>query len=157
MTAKRTDVRTAFAALVRADLVERAGLLQAVYDHMRGDFDNQSPVVVVTASGTERTPFTLVGSRPTFLLHLFVFVLYAALNADGGLLVDAAGEAVWDEADSESALDDIEEAIRALVDGNQRGAEWKAVGYAGPSTADIIAIGGANYRREIIPLRFEAF
>lgn len=152
----RSQLRAALAGLLRS-LTGTSGLVQAVYDHLAGDFDEQSPVIVVGSGGTERRPFTQRGQRSGYRLDVWVFVLYAALDEDGQPLLDAQGAPAWTEADAQTALDQIEQQIGQLLSTNQRGAGWQAVDYAGQTQVDVVSIGGAAYLREWIPLRFETF
>lgn len=152
----RSQLRQALAGLLNS-LTGTGGLVQAVYDHLAGDIDEQSPVIVVGSGGTERKAFTLRGQRASYRLDVWVFVLYAALDDDGKLLLDDQGAPAWTEADAAQALDQIEQQIGQLLSTNQRGAYWQAVDYAGQSQVDVVSIGGASYLRECIPLRFETF
>lgn len=158
----RSQVRVEFAALLKAALVGEGKLVQALYPYSIGDLAGQSPVVVVGSGGAERKRLTPRTGRAAYVLEVWIFVLYAELdkpNPDGvgPLKLGLDGQPVWDEADSELALDQIEAQVGELLSSSPRGASWKSVDYAGPSTVDIIPIGGIAYRRELVPLRFEVF
>lgn len=145
MSANRKVVRQALAALLNTNLVGSGNPLQQLYRYQIGDFRGQSPVGVLTSAGTKRERMTFMGSKATFFFDLHLFVLYA----DPGT--------TWDEEDAEDALDDIEAEVAALLDANQRSADWEAIDYADRSTALPVVIGGAEYKHEIIPLSVEVF
>lgn len=141
MTASRQQIRAQLAALLSGALSGSGGAAQVVYDHLPGDFDGQSPVVAVGSRGSTRERLTFRGGQTTFLFDVFVFVLAA----------DAA--AGWTEADAEDAIDTIELAIAEALGGNQTPAVgWTAADYAGETEVDYLTIGGAEYRRERIPI-----
>ena len=159
----RAAVRAELAALFKGNLTGAGKLVQTVYSFTVKDFGGASPVMVVGSGGTEMVPFTARGSRPVFSLDLWTFVLYADVKENGELTtVDdiplaEGGVPVWSEADSEAALDAIEAGVRQLLDSNPRGANWKSIKYAGPSTVDQVPVGDQVYRRELTPLRVEVF
>jgi hypothetical protein len=143
-------VRSAFAALLSANLAGSGKPLQAVYAYTVKDFGHVMPVAVVGSAGSERVALGgHAGSYPNFLLDLWIFVLYAQ--------VDSAGSPVagWTEQDSEAMLDSIETSVRLLIDASQQTDSWETIEYAGATTADLIAVGDQSYRRELIPLRFK--
>lgn len=154
----RSQVRADFAALLASQVSGAGHLAQQVYGFSVKDFGAKMPVLVLGSAGTEQKSFTLRGSRPSYLIDLAVFVLYAAVEEDGTIIKDpATGLAVWDEQASEAALDQIETQIRELLDNNQRGPSWKAVAYAAATSVQIVSVGDQTYRVELIPLRFETF
>lgn len=150
----RAAVRDEFASLLLAGLTGNGKPVQAVYQYQVGDFAGQSPVVALGSGGTLRAPLTMRGGHAKFYLEVFIFVLYAALDYEGKLQLDINGLPIWNEADSQDALDEIERLIAELVDTHQRGRNWIAVDYAAKSEVDAVAVGGLDYRREVIPLVF---
>ena len=145
----RAEVRTEFAALLTAGLTGPNGPAQAVYRYRVGDFAGQTPVVVLGSAGSERKRMSFKGHHAAYWLDLFVFVLYN--------LKDPAGAVLWSEQQAEDQLDQIEQLIGLLLDGNQTGASWKAIDYDGRSQIDIVPEGGLPYLREFIPMRFATF
>ena len=140
-TATRKAVRQQLATLLTAELVTAQSLVQAVYSYRIGDFQGQSPVVVVSSGGSQRIPLTFEGTKPTYQILVHVFVVYS--TEDG----------TWTEEDAENALDDIEEAISGVIAANDAlDNYWISLGVNGKSVADSVEIGGVEYRREIIEL-----
>ncbi len=158
MAGQRNEIRQEFAALLTNGLTGDGKPLQVVYGYRVGDFGGQSPVAVVASGGTEFTPGTIRDYRAGHYLNLYLFVLYAALDADGNLVKGANGEPVWDEADAEAALDVISEIVADLVQKYQRGQNWKSVEFAGKSEEPtVVPVGGKAYLREIYSLKFNVF
>lgn len=141
ITESRKEARQQLAALLQADLVGAGKPAQAVYDYQVGDFQGQSPVVVVSSGGTLRERLSFLGTKPMHVMNIHVFVLYAA--EDGS----------WTEADAENALDDIEQKISATCSANQRTAWWEAITPTGQSATSSVMIGGKEYRTELITVR----
>lgn len=144
----REVVRDALAATLTTALVGSGLPVQAVYNHRAGDFGTLNPVVVVSSGGSDRTrPGTFDQTWDTdVLLDIWVFVLYSEF--------DDAGNVIWSEAESEDRLDLIEKEIMdALIDDYSLGGVCDEVLPAGASQIDDIAIGGKQYRRELITVR----
>lgn len=138
----RKTVRDALTGLLQAALVGSGKPAQAVYGYQVGDFDKQSPVVVV-ASGPvlrERRGFGPCWHTTATLL-VFVFVAYAA---DG-----------WTEANAEDALDSIEAAVADVVLANSSTATWHGLTYAQATEPGSMTIGGMEYRSEVFRLSCE--
>lgn len=144
MSSNRETARDALAALLQTVLVGSGLPAQAVYNYQVGDLAGQSPVVVVSSGGSERQRLSFQGSRATFRLNVYVFVVYT----DGG---------DWNEDDAEDRLDLIEKTIAETLDVSQRTASWESVNYAGETTCDSVEIGGVEYRRETIPVTVEVY
>ena len=144
MTANRETSRDALATLLDTALTGVGNPVQTVYNYQIGDFQGQSPVVVVSSGGTERTPYTFEGDRATFHLNIFVFVLY-----------DDEGD--WGEDDAEDRIDLIEKDIAETLESNQRTTNWESIQYSAGTTVDSVEIGGDEYRREVIPVVVEVF
>jgi hypothetical protein len=135
----RETVRKAFATLLESGVTQA----QDVYPYQVGDFNGQSPVLVVTSGGTERRNLTLRNRIPKYWFDIHVFVLYAEPDAS------------WGEDDAEDALDNIEQAIATIIDANQQTANWSKIDYDGRSKADSLVIAGTEYRHEVIPVVVE--
>ena len=135
-TTSRKAARKQLASILQTALVGTGLPAQAVYDNQVGDFQGQSPVVVVSSGGTLWERFTAQGMKPKFALTIHVFVLYA----------DEAG--TWTEADAEDALDDIDQIIGQTISANQKSDYWQALTYANPTQTGSVEIGGKEYRTE---------
>lgn len=141
----RSAIRKDFASLLRAALVGVGLPAQAVYEFQIGDFAGASPVVVVS-SGPIRRLIENFGNcdHAVILLNVYVFVLYADRPSD------------WDEADAEDAIDAIEKIVAETVSDNQHGANWNSAAYTdAPTSLMNVVIGGQEYRRELIQVKFE--
>lgn len=141
----RSTVRKEFAALLDTALVGTGKPAQVVYDHRVSDFAGASPVVVVSSGPIQRLIENLGNcDHAVILLHVYVFVLYA----------DGAG--TWDEADAEDAVDAIEAIIAETVINNQHGVNWNSAAYVeAPTDLTGVVIGGQEYQRELIQIKFE--
>ena len=141
----RSTVRKAFAALLDTALVGSGKPAQAVYNHRVGDFAGASPVVVVSSGPIQRLIENFGNcDHAVILLNVYVFVLYA----------DGAG--TWDEADAEDAVDAIEAIIAETVINNQNSANWNSAAYVeAPTELAGVVIGGQEYQRELIQIKFE--
>lgn len=147
MSVSRQTSREALAALLSTALVGSGKPAAAVYDYLVGDFQGQSPVVVVASGPIDRQRDSLGACyRTSFLLRCYVFVAYS----------DPAG--TWTEADAEDAIDAIEVLIADTVLANSRSAgAWDSLTYETATELDSVTIGGVEYRREIITLRGEVY
>lgn len=141
MSADRKVCRQALATLLASSVT----LEQAVYNYQVGDFQGQSPVLVVTSAGTEQTPGDFEGDDTTFYFNIHVFVLYADPDAS------------WTEQNAEDTLDDIEKQIRAMIADNQVTANWSMIRLADRSVTRPIVIGGDEYRHEVFPVAAEVY
>lgn len=141
----RTTTRHGFAELLQAELVGDDQPVAAVFDHLVGDFGQQSPVVVVTSAGSKRQRVARGTSRNTCYLDVHIFVLYA----------DPAGS--YTEAEAENLRDLIEARIAEIIDSHQRAEAWQAIDYTDRSTVAPVTIGGDEYTHELIPLEFSVF
>jgi len=80
MTSNVTDrsvMRKKFAGLLEDALVGSGKPVKVVYDYQVGDFRGESPVIVVTSTGTARGSSTVTGVTE-FFLEVHTFILYAA-------------------------------------------------------------------------------
>ena len=141
ITNSRKEARQHLADLLSVALVGTGKPAQAVYAYQVGDFQGQSPVVVVSSGGSVRERFTYTGTKPKFNLTIHVFVLYA----------DETG--AWTEQDAENALDDIEQIIGATLAANQKTAYWEALTPVNISQTGGVMIGGKEYRTEVFSVR----
>lgn len=144
--ANRKDIRAAIAADLTAALVP--ALVDVVYAGQVADFKHQSPAVVVSSAGSDRTNETYATQGTVLFVDVGVFVLYS--DAEHG----------WSELDAENRLDDIETAVSEWVAMNPNrapsgGVGWTDLAYAGRTGADIgpASLGGQDYRYEQISLR----
>lgn len=140
MSSARMMARTQLATILTSAL-EDAGLAQKVYGYRVGDFEGQTPVVVVSSAGGEWTRMTLRGAKTECLLQVDVFVVYATEDA------------VWDEEDAEAALDDLAQALAIAVAANQVNAVWQALQFERQSQRIDVELGGVEYARESFLLR----
>ena len=146
MSAPREAARKHLAALLDTALVGTGKPAQAVYPYQVGDFRGATPVVVVTSGPMQRRLDSMGGCwRRAFQLWVYVFVAYA----------DGSG---WTEDLAEDAIDAIEDAIAAVVLANLRTDAWTSINYAAAGTQlDPVAIGGVEYRRELITFEVETY
>lgn len=143
MTAtNRKTVRKAFAALLATAMVGVGKPVQAVYDFRKGDFQGQSPVVVVSGDGDKRLRFTFEGVKPAYHLQIDIFVLYA--RTDG----------TWTEDMAEDVLDDIGLILADTVSDNRKSTDWIELYYTEFSQRLDVVIGGLDYIRETFILEF---
>lgn len=131
MATNRETVRDAFLTLVEAGLTSA----QEHYGYRVGDFEGQSPVVVVSSAGQLPRRATMQGSRTTVRLQVDTFVLYS----DGDS---------WGEDDAEDALDALAMQLAGVVDDNQNTANWFALSFPQMSARNSVAIGGQEYAHE---------
>lgn len=138
MTISRAVVRTRVRQLIESAL---GADVQAVYDHLPADWQNQSPVVMIGSAGSDRRQLTFRGGQVGIQLDVFVFVLAAGSD--------------WTEAQAETQLDHLEASLAVLVRAHQTDeiGGWGAIDYREASTVDFVPdLGGVEYRRERIPL-----
>lgn len=141
ITTSRKDAREHLASQLEGVLVGTGLPAQAIYSYQVGDFQGQSPVVVVSSGGSLRERLSFQGMKPKYTFTIHVFVLYA----------DEAG--TWTEQDAEDALDDIEEIIAGWVASNQKSPYWEAVSFDAPSQTSSVMVGGKEYRTEVFTVR----
>lgn len=150
----REIARDGLAALFTTELVGVGKPAQAVYNYKAADFDRQTPVVLVTSAGSDRT-----SQRPTWIpqnvlfLDLHLFALYA--------VVDEEGVVSYSEAQSEDALDGLEKAaIDVLLANsdkrNDPSALWERLWPLEQTEIDEVEVAGDWYRWESIPVAVEA-
>ena len=151
MAANRETVRDAVATLLEDGLTGTGNPVQAVYNCQVGDFDGQSPVVVVSSGGSARPAMTFQGNRATFWVNVHVFVLYS-------------DEGDWGEDDAEDRLDLIEKEIAGIVETNRGPTDyWQKLAYGermsgmGRTQTGSVVVGGLEYRTELIEMQAEVF
>ena len=146
MSSARETARKHLATLLEAALVGSGKPAAAVYPYQVGDFRGATPVVVVTSGPMRRRLDSMGGCwRRAFQLWVYVFVAYA----------DGSG---WTEDMAEDAIDAIEDAIAAVVLDNLRTDAWVSLAYSDAGTQlDPVAIGGVEYRRELITFEVETY
>lgn len=135
----RQTTREILAAGLEAKCVTSTSHAQAVYDYQKADFGTESPVIVVTSASSARNQQVFGGwVEAQFDYDVHLFVLYA-----GGTL--------WTEADSEDRLDLLEKEVGDWILDNQGGTlSWD---FRATTVIQPVAIGGEEYRHEIIPVR----
>lgn len=142
----RETTRDALTALLTTALVGTGLPCQAVYGYQVSDFHGKTPVVVVSSAGSAHERMTHQGNRSTFYFNIYSFVLYS--DADTG----------WTEADAEDRLDLIEKTIAETLETYRRyDGYWQGIDYSDRSQSDSVAIGGDDYRREIISVVVEVY
>jgi hypothetical protein len=139
----RETIRDAFTTLLNTALVGTGLPVKAVYGYKVGDFEGQSPVVVVASAGTGRGAAAFDKTGSDVYLDIWIFVLYS-------------DEGDWGEDDAADRLDLIEKEIADVVIDNNSTANWINVDYENRSVVDDVSVGGQAYQRERIPLRFMA-
>lgn len=144
----RETVRDFLATLLDTELTGASDPVEAVYNHKVGDFNQQSPVLVVASAGSERNRPR--GGRGTarfetsFFLTIFSFVAYAIEGED------------WDEQDAEDRLDLVEAGVANVLMDNRSQAQngsapWDSIEFEGRTDAtQDVTVGGLAYRREVI-------
>lgn len=140
----RSTLRTALAALLQAALVGTGKAAQAVYSYPIGDFQGQSPVVVVESGGSERRQMTHGSQGSRFFLTIYIFVLYS-------------DQSTFQEDDAETALDSIETTIAETLAANRATANWGFIDFGERSRTDYVAEAGVLYRRETIPVEVRVY
>lgn len=135
----RETVRDQLATLLNTALVGSGKPAQAVYGYQVGDFQGNSPAVVVTSVGTGRGS-SLIAGATEFPLEVHTFVLYA--TEDGS----------WTEAQSEDRLDLLEKSITDVINDANDSGTWISIEMNGQSEIDAVEIGGDEYRHEVIPV-----
>jgi hypothetical protein len=139
----RETARDALAALLDTALVGVGLPAQAVYNYQIGDFQGQSPVVVVSSGPSERVVAGMAGCwMTTHTLFVHVFVLYS-------------DEGDWGEDDAEDTLDTIEALVADVVLANMSTANWDHLRYGEPTLPGSVEIAGVEYRTEAIALQYD--
>lgn len=141
MIANRKTVRRAVASNLSTALTTA----QVVYNHMKGDFSGQSPVVRVMSVGSERKRFTAEGDRARFVLNIQLWVLYSDKHSG------------WTEEEAEDALDDLEHEVATWVVANRTTDEWKDLEFLSVSNIQTAMFSGNPYLIEDIQISLKAF
>ena len=136
----RKDIRKA----VAAGLVTAMTTAQAVYGYQKSDFDQQSPVVRVYSSGSERPSITARGARSKFFLSVEIWVLYAT-------------GATWTEENAEDAIDTLEKELIGWIADNQVTSLWTHLEYARPSLMGTVTVGGVPYLVEEFSIAVQVY
>lgn len=139
----RETIRDAYVALVEAAMVGAGKPLQAVYGYQVGDFEDQSPVMVVTSGPSERVKKQLgtLFRDVHVTLYVHTFVAYAIEGT------------AWGEDDAEDRLDLIDKEHADLVADNANTADWDNLDLDGPTEPGVLTIGGTEYRYERTTVR----
>jgi hypothetical protein len=129
-------------ALVSANLVDA----NAVYGYLPSDFEGKSPVVTVNSAGSLHQKRTRGGDESSLFFTIHIFALYADVNNHN-----------WQEADAESAIDDIEQKISDALRANERHEQWAELSVIEQTITDSVEVGGVEYRREVIQIKARVF
>ena len=144
--ANRETGRDALTTLLRAALVGDDKPAQAVYGYMVGDFNSQSPVVVIASAGSEPEQRAVTSRQKNeFYFTVYSFTLYAVAGTD------------WGEDDTEDRVDLLDKTIRETLLNNRSTATWAEIEFDGRSVVDSVLISGVEYRRESTPIRMTVY
>lgn len=138
----REATRDALATLFTTNLVGVGKPCQAVYSHKKGDFEGESPVLLILSTGSDRVQFG-VGSLKYRTVFKFQLQLWVA---------DADPESSWTEANVEDTVDTIEKEIGDTIADNRTNASWDYLEHTGESTIIEATRKGKPYVVEIIPV-----
>ena len=140
--ANRETGRDALVTLLSTALVGTGKPAQAVYGYLKGDFGAESPVVVVTSSGTLPDQRAITSRQENeFYFTIYTFTIYTIAGT------------TWGEDDVEDRVDLLEKTIRETLASNRSTANWAFIEYDGRSTVDTVLISGVEYKREAIPIK----
>lgn len=135
----RKTIRAQFATLI-GNVLPNA----TVWPYRKADPKGVSPLVMVCSGGTARPRVTMKGSFPKHSIRVYSLVIHSAEDQ----------EDPWTEAQAEDLLDDIEEAIKGVIDNNQKTDYWKSIEYEQPTEAERVVISGVPYLLEVYLLTF---
>lgn len=144
-TANRKTSRAALQVLLEAALVGVGLPCQVVYGYRPANDRVESsatPFAFVCSAGTEDDFGNTILQDTAFVFDVHSIVRYS----DG---------VAWNEDDAEDALDDIECAVRDMINDNRHATNWAHLEYLGSTNAADLDfdLGGQTYRHEIIRLR----
>lgn len=142
----RETYRDAIKTLLEAGLVGTGKPAQAVYGYHVGDFQQQSPVVIVASAGSEREQGAVTSRQKNYFYFLiYTFTLYSQESSN------------WGEDDAEDRLDLLEKTIAEIIVDNRSNSTWSFIELDGKSEVDSVMVAGEEYRRETIPIRVLAY
>lgn len=141
MPVSRAEARKALAT----ELTTALPTAQVVYDHMKGGFAGQSPVVRVMSAGSERRRFTPQGGRGELHFTVQFWVMYASPGNN------------WSEEDAENAIDQLEYELAEYVDSNRQGNPWKSLEYSTRSGIELVRLEGKPYLIEDVPIVMKVY
>ncbi len=146
-TANRETGRDALVSLLTTALVGTGKPAQAIYGYLVGDFDSQSPVVIVASDSTEEDQRTTSTRKENnFYFNIHTFTVFAQKN-----------DSNWTEAHVEDRLDLLEKTIRETIADNRSTVNWSFIEIDGRTTVDNVLVAGEEYRHEIIPVRMVVY
>jgi hypothetical protein len=119
---------------MNSTIVGTSNPAQAAYDHLKEDFQGQSPVVCVGSAGMRPIAAPPGGWGAYYQLEILMFV------------------AREDEEVSEDALDDVAEAVFGMFEDNKAVTEWRAVEFETMSNILPVVVGGDPYWMETLPV-----
>lgn len=144
MTANRATIRTALASLITAYVTSA----QTVHPNEPGDLGTESPIVILSSQGSDRSRMTFQGNQSALNFSVDIYTL-AAETASGAYSYDNSADVV----------DACEAELAALVAAQQENGTWSSILYTGPSQIDFGIFGADGiYRfRERISLKITLF
>jgi hypothetical protein len=142
---ERYDAQTHLTTLLETALVGASLPATAVYGYRVYDFQQQSPVVVVSAGGSSYVPnpLTYGGRSLAVNMDIFVFALYSEQGTS------------YTNDDAEQQLADIEERIATVVRNNQQTVYWREATYRADTQISTVTLGGVTYKIEDIQLSLQ--
>jgi hypothetical protein len=137
----RKVARHALASGLRAALVGTGLPCNAVYDEEAPDWYQQSPAVLITSAGAERSNKYLGTDQP--LKTIFVYDVLMSVPLDGGIEFTAAM--------AEDALDDIEAIVSQWVAEHLKTSDWSKLSRLAPSAIERV-LDVRPYKQETLTL-----
>lgn len=137
----RKVIRDALKTLFEAKLVGAGLPVKTVVDSAQKTLEGKTPLVSVLSGGTGRERITFMGTKPTFMLSVQIWVLQEGTG--------------WTLTQAEDALDDIEALISEVYADNTETANWSIVEYDGNSVVDEVTSDGKVYYVENIPTKVQ--
>ena len=145
-TTNRETIRDQLTSIFQTALVGTGKPAQVVYGYLKGDFGQQSPVVVVCSAGSEREKRTnSTRTRNYFYFHVITFTLYSQESSS------------WGEDDAADRTDLLEKTIYDTIESNKSNSYWADLSVDGKTEIDPVMISGEEYQREIILVKVLVF
>jgi hypothetical protein len=135
----RKTARVQMGAVLNTALTGDGNPVQAVYDHLKEDFQGQSPVVVVASAGTRPLPQSHTHWRAEYNLEIIIFAVRE------------------NEEVAEDALDDVAEALFAALETNRTTDYWRDLTFGTPSDVLPATVGGEPYWMEPLTVTVHSY
>jgi len=146
MVTNRETGRDALVSLFAAALVGAGKPAQVIYGYLAGDFGGQSPVIVVASEGSDREQRAVTSRQKNlFYYTIYTFTPYAKKDSS------------WGEDDCEDRVDLLEKTIAEVITANRSNDDWAFLELDGRSVVDSVMIGGAEFRRESMPVTMTVY